>query len=272
MSKSTSAMRAPRDTPAQGRGQKAASAPDRPSAAARWGAEAFGTFLLVLGGVGTALYASAFPDDGNATGVGFLGVALAFGLTVMSGVAAVGGISGGHFNPAVTVGLATAGRIGWREVPGYVIAQLVGGVLASSVLALIAADGPAGYLRAAQASGFASNGYGEASPGGFGLGAVLLVEAVLTAVFVTVILAVTGQEAYASVAPIVIGLTLTLIHLISIPVSNTSVNPARSVAAAVYGGPTALGQLWAFLLAPVVGALIAGLAHRALTRAADVPA
>ncbi|RII94765.1 aquaporin Z [Clavibacter californiensis] len=272
MSKSTATTKAPRDTPAQGRGQKAASAGDRPSAAARWGAEAFGTFLLVFGGVGTALYASAFPDVGNATGVGFLGVALAFGLTVMAGVAAVGGISGGHFNPAVSVGLAFARRIGWREVPGYVVAQLVGGILGSSALALIASDGPAGYLASKQDAGFASNGFGGASPGGFGLGAVLLVEVILTAVFVTVILAVTGQKAYAAVAPIVIGLTLTLIHLISIPVSNTSVNPARSIAAAIYGGPVALGQVWAFIVAPLVGAAIAGLAHRALARAADVPA
>ncbi|WP_316289509.1 aquaporin [Clavibacter michiganensis] len=272
MSKSTATTKAPRDTPAQGRGRKAASAGDRPSTAARWGAEAFGTFLLVSGGVGTALYASAFPDDGNATGGGFLGVALAFGLTIMAGVAAVGGISGGHFNPAVSVGLAFAGRIGWREVPGYVVAQLVGGILGSSALALIAADGPAGYLASTQDAGFASNGFGDASPGGFGLGAVLLVEVILTAVFVTVILAVTGQKAYAAVAPIVIGLTLTLIHLISIPVSNTSVNPARSISAAIYGGPVALGQVWAFIVAPLVGAAIAGLAHLALTRAADVPA
>ncbi|MDQ0744468.1 aquaporin Z [Clavibacter sp. B3I6] len=272
MSKSTPSAKAPRDTPAQGRGRKATSADRRPSAAARHGAEAFGTFLLVLGGVGTALYASAFPDDANATGVGLLGVALAFGLTVMAGVAAVGGISGGHFNPAVTVGLAIAGRIGWREVPGYVVAQILGGVLASSVLALIAADGPAGYLAAARDAGFASNGYGDGSPGGFGLAAVLATEVVLTAVFVTVILAVTAQEAYAAVAPILIGLTLTLVHLISIPVSNTSVNPARSLAAAIYGGPTALAQLWAFVVAPLVGAAIAGLAHRVLARAADVPA
>ncbi len=230
-------------------------------------AEVFGTFLLVFGGVGTALYASAFPDAQNATGVGFLGVALAFGLTVMAGVYAVGHISGGHFNPAVTVGLAIAGRTEWRHVPGYIVAQLVGGVVASSALAAIAANGPSGYLAAAQAKGFASNGFGASSPGGFGLGAVLLTEIILTGVFVTVILSITAKPEYKAIAPLGIGLTLTLIHLISIPVSNTSVNPARSIAAAVYGGPTALAQVWVFIVAPLVGAAVAGLLHRQLSRA-----
>ncbi|RFA08191.1 aquaporin Z [Subtercola boreus] len=230
-------------------------------------AEAFGTFLLVFGGVGTALFASAFPDSANATGVGFLGVALAFGLTVMAGIYAVGHISGGHFNPAVTVGLAIAGRTEWRHVPGYVLAQIIGGAIASSALALIAANGPAGYLANAQDSGFASNGFGEASPGGFGITAVIVAEIILTAVFVTVILSITSKPEYRGVAPIGIGLTLTLIHLISIPISNTSVNPARSIATALCGGPTALAQLWVFIIAPLVGAAIAGLLHRQFTRA-----
>ncbi|MBO0985165.1 aquaporin Z [Rathayibacter sp. SD072] len=240
------------------------SAPERTAAApvptaVRLAAEVFGTALLVLGGVGAALLASAFPDEQNPLGIGFLGVALAFGLSVLAGVAAVGHLSGGHFNPAVTVGLAVAGRTPWREVPGYVVAQLVGGLIGSTVLVVIAADGPSGFLASAQQSGFASNGYGEHSPGGFGLGAVLLAETVLTAVFVTVILSVTARAA--SLAPVVIGLTLTLIHLVSIPVSNTSVNPARSLAAAVYGGPDALSQLWVFVAAPLLGAAIAGAAH-----------
>ncbi|KQS17844.1 porin [Frigoribacterium sp. Leaf186] len=220
----------------------------------------------MLGGVGTAVFASSFPDEGNVLGVGFLGVAFAFGLSVMAGIYAVGHISGGHFNPAVTVGFALAGRTPWSSVPGYVVAQLVGAAAGSSVVALVAADGPAGYLAAARDSGFASNGFGASSPGGFGLGAVLVTEIVLTAVFVGVILSVTAKNEYKALAPLAIGLTLTLIHLISIPVSNTSVNPARSFAAALYGGPDALAQLWVFFVAPLVGAAVAGLAHRALRR------
>ena len=238
------------------------------SSGARYASEAFGAFLLVLGGVGTAVLASSFPDDGNALGVGFLGVALAFGLSVTGGIYAVGHISGGHFNPAVTVGAAVAGRTEWRHVPGYVVAQIVGGVAGAAVVAGVVADGPAGAFAAARESGFASNGWGELSPGGFGLGAVLLIEVVLTAVFVGVILSVTAKKEYAALAPLAIGLTLTLVHLVSIPVSNTSVNPARSIAAAVFAGPDALGQVWAFIVAPLVGAVVAGVAHRALRRAA----
>lgn len=197
--------------------------------ASRLLAEAFGTFLLVFGGVGTALYASAFPTAQNTLGVGYLGVALAFGLTVMAGIYAVGHISGGHFNPAVTVGLAIAGRTEWRHVPGYIVAQIVGGAIASSALALIAAGGPTGYFTAAHDKGFASNGFGTASPGGFGLGSVILAEVILTAVFITVILSITAKPEYKAIAPIGIGFTLTLIHLTSIPISNTSVNPARAL-------------------------------------------
>ncbi|MGT2425071.1 aquaporin Z [Amnibacterium kyonggiense] len=237
--------------------------PAAPGFGAKVGAEAFGTFLLVFGGVGTALFAAAFPSaKDNALGVGHLGVALAFGLALLAGILVVGGVSGGHFNPAVSVGLAVAGRMPWREVPGYVLAQVVGGVLASSVLVLIASDGPTGFLLGAQRSGFASNGWGAHSPGGFGLPAVLLTEVVLTAVFVALILAVTARTELASIAPFAIGLTLTVVHLISIPISNTSVNPARSIAAAIWGGPDAIAQLWAFIVAPIVGGAIAGVLHR----------
>ncbi len=233
---------------------------------ARYGAEAFGTFLLVLGGVGTALFAANFPSaDDNQAGVGFLGVALAFGLTLVAGIAAVGHISGGHFNPAVTLGLLAAGRTDARHVAGYILAQLVGGVLATSVIALVLAGRPDG-LRAAQEAGFASNGFGEGSPGGYSLAAVFVTEAVLTGVFLAVILSVTAKKEYATFAPIGIGLTLTLIHLISIPISNTSVNPARSIAAAVYGGALPVSQVWVFIVAPIAGAAVAGLVVRLLGR------
>jgi aquaporin Z len=169
---------------------------------------------------------------------------------------------------AVTVGFAIAGRTEWRHVPGYVVAQVVGGLAGAGVVAAVVADGPSGAFAAARESGFASNGFGALSPGGYGLGAVLLIEVVLTAVFVGVILSVTAKKEYAALAPVAIGLTLTLIHLVSIPVSNTSVNPARSVAAAVVAGPDALGQVWAFIAAPLMGALLAGVAHRLLRRPA----
>ena len=234
-----------------------------PAMYARLVAEALGTFVLVLGGCGTALLAANFPDaEANTLGVGFLGVALAFGLTVVVGAFALGPISGGHFNPAVTLGLAAAGRFSWSDVGAYIVAQLVGGVVASSVLALVAAGGPDGFLDAARESGFASNGFGEHSPGGFGLGSAILVETVLTAVFLFVILGTTARVAAPGFAPLAIGLTLTLIHLISIPVTNTSVNPARSLATAIYGGGWAMGQLWVFIVFPILGALLAGLAYR----------
>ncbi|PUB30204.1 aquaporin Z [Promicromonospora sp. AC04] len=234
-----------------------------PAMYARLVAEALGTFVLVLGGCGTALLAANFPDaEVNTLGVGFLGVALAFGLTVVVGAFALGPISGGHFNPAVTLGLAAAGRFSWGDVGGYIVAQLVGGVVASSVLALVVSGGPDGFFDAARESGFASNGFGEHSPGGFGLGSAIVVETVLTAVFLFVILGTTARVASPGFAPLAIGLTLTLIHLISIPVTNTSVNPARSLATAVYGGGWAMGQLWVFIVFPILGALIAGLAYR----------
>ncbi len=213
----------------------------------RMAAEAMGTFWLVLGGVGTAVLAGTF--------VGVLGIALAFGLTVLTMAYALGHVSGGHFNPAVTLGLATGRRFDWAEVPGYLGAQVVGGLLGATVVWLVA-HGRAGF--SSTETGFASNGYGDHSPAGYGLLAVLLAEVVLTAFFVYVILGATDTRAPRGMAPLAIGLALTLIHLISIPVSNTSVNPARSIAAAVYGGSDALVQLWAFLLAPTLGGLLAG--------------
>jgi aquaporin Z len=235
-----------------------------PGMPARLAAEALGTFILVFGGVGTALFAANFPDtENNTLGVGFLGVALAFGLTVVVGAYSMGPISGGHFNPAVTLGVAAAGRFAWRDAGGYIGAQLVGGIVASSALAAILAGGD-GALAVAQDGGFASNGYGELSPGGFGIGSAMLVETILTAVFLFVIIGATAKIAAPAMAGLAIGLTLTLIHLISIPVTNTSVNPARSLATAIYGGGEWLGQVWLFFVFPILGALIAGFAYKAL--------
>lgn len=235
-------------------------------------AEAIGTFVLVLGVIGTALFAAGYGEGTDAAnkGVGFLGVALAVGLTVVAGVYAFGPISGGHFNPAVTVGLAAAGRFPWRHTAGYVVAQIVGGAVATTVIVLIGLFGPNGWLSTAQDAGFASNGWDGLSPAGFGIGGAIVVEVLFTAIFVLVILGVThparGIPAFAG---LVIGLTLTLIHLVTIPIDNTSVNPARSIATAIYGGPEAIAQLWVFLVFPVVGALLAGYAFRALFGATD---
>lgn len=226
------------------------------SLAQRVTAEMFGTFLLVGGVIGTALFSS--PNTG------WLGVALAVGLAVIGGAYAVGHISGGHFNPAVTLGAAASGRFAWRDVPYYVLAQLIGGALATTVLFIVASSGPAGLIGSLQEGGFASNGFGEHSPGGFSLVAVIVTEVVLTAVFLYVILGVTDRRAASGFAPLAIGLTLTLLHLIAIPVSNASFNPARSIATAIYGGPDALIQLWVFIVAPIVGALIAGFTYGAL--------
>jgi aquaporin Z len=216
-------------------------------------AEAFGTFVLVFGVIGTAIF----------TGDAFK-VAIAIGFAVFVAIAAVGHISGGHFNPAVTVGLALAGRFPWARSWQYVIAQLLGGIVASSVLFLIAAGGPDGLAKESAEAGFASNGFGEHSPGGFGLMAVIMTEVVLTAVLLFVILGVTDPRNVNVLAPLVIGLTLTVIHLIAIPISNASVNPARSIATAIFGGPEALGQLIVFILAPLLGAAIAGLSYKLL--------
>jgi aquaporin Z len=219
-------------------------------------AEFVGTFWLVFGGCGSAVLAAAFPG----VGIGLLGVSLAFGLTVLTMAYAVGHISGGHFNPAVSVGLATAGRFSWDKLPGYVIAQCAGAIVAALVLYLIVT----GKADAAGVGGFASNGYAENSPGKYSLFAALLIEVVLTAGFLIVILGVIHKNASAGFAPIAIGLALTLIHLISIPVTNTSVNPARSLGVALFADGWALKQLWLFIVAPIAGAIIGAIIHKAL--------
>ncbi len=223
----------------------------------RLAAEFLGTFVLVLGGCGSAVLAAGIAD----VGIGFAGVALAFGLTVLTMAYAVGHVSGGHFNPAVTLGLTLGKRFEWKDVPAYVVTQVVAASVAALVLFVIA-SGKDGF--SASESGFATNGYGDRSPDGYSLLAVLVVEVVLTAVFLYVILGATDTRAPKGFAPIAIGLSLTLIHLVSIPVSNTSVNPARSTGPALFAGGEALGQLWLFWLAPLVGAAIAGLTYAAL--------
>ena len=221
----------------------------------RLGAEALGTFWLVLGGCGSAVLAAGFPG----LGIGFHGVALAFGLTVLTMAFAIGHISGCHLNPAVTLGLATAGRFPKSEILPYWVAQVVGGIIAAGILYLIATGKPG-----AEIGGFAANGYGEHSPGQFSMTAALITEVVMTFMFLIVILGATDKRAPAGFAPIAIGLCLTLIHLISIPVTNTSVNPARSTSQALFVGGWALQQLWLFWLAPLVGALIAGVVYPAI--------
>lgn len=224
-------------------------------------AEALGTFVLVLGGCGSAVLSAAFPG----LGIGFMGVALAFGLSVLVMACAVGPISGGHFNPAVTLGLLAGGRFPASQVIPYIIAQLAGGIAAGAVLYLIA-SGQSDFNAAA--SGFAANGYGEHSPGGFSLQAGMIAEGTLTAIFLIVIMGATSPRAPKGFAPIAIGLALTLIHLISIPVTNTSVNPARSTAVALFQGDWALSQLWMFWLMPVIGAMIGGAIYRGLAEKA----
>ncbi|MAY70590.1 MAG: aquaporin Z [Halomonas sp.] len=226
------------------------------------GAEFFGTFWLVLGGCGSAVLAAAFPD----VGIGLLGVSLAFGLTVLTMAFAIGHISGCHLNPAVSLGLCAAGRFPVSQLPGYVIAQLAGGVAAAGVLYLVA-SGQAGFDLS---GGFAANGFGEHSPGGYSLTAALITEVVMTAMFLVVILGATDSRAAATLAPIAIGLCLTLIHLISIPVTNTSVNPARSTAVAVFVGDWALAQLWLFWVAPLIGGVLGALIYRLIGSARPV--
>ncbi|QBR74640.1 aquaporin Z [Microbacterium sediminis] len=238
--------------------------PPAPTTTAKLVAEGFGTLLLVLGGVGTAVFASNLFVDGGSTGTVYAAVALAFGLTVVVGAYAFGPISGGHFNPAVTLGLAAAGRFPWRDALGYIVAQVVGGIVATTLLVLVGLFGPEGWLTTAQEGGFASNGWGELSPGGFGIMAAIIIEVVLTGIFLLVILGVTHPTRGTPLAGLAIGLTLALIHYISIPVDNTSVNPARSIAAAIYGGGDALAQLWVFIVFPIVGGMLAGFAYKAL--------
>jgi aquaporin Z len=216
-------------------------------------AEFFGTFWLVFGGCGAAVLAAAFPG----LGIGFYGVAFAFGLTVLTMAYAVGHISGGHFNPAVTIGLWSAGRCASKHVIPYIIAQVIGAIVAAAVLWIIASGKP-GWIP----GGFASNGYGDLSPGKYALGACLIIEVVMTFFFLFVIIGTTSKGAAAGFAGIPIGLALTLIHLVSIPVTNTSVNPARSTGPALFAGGEYIGQLWLFWVAPIIGAVIAGLLTR----------
>lgn len=216
-------------------------------------AEFFGTFWLVLGGCGSAVLAAKFPE----VGIGLVGVSLAFGLTLLTMAYAIGHISGCHINPAVTVGLTVAGRFRAAEAPGYIVAQVLGGFVGALILYLIASGAPDFTL----AGGFASNGYGDHSPGHYGFWSAALCEVVMTFFFLVIILGVTSERAPLGFAPIPIGLGLTLIHLISIPVTNTSVNPARSTGVAIFEGGWALGQLWLFWVAPVIGAALAGLLH-----------
>ncbi|RPD98075.1 aquaporin Z [Candidatus Pantoea deserta] len=220
-------------------------------------AEFFGTFWLVFGGCGSAVLAAAYPQ----LGIGFTGVAFAFGLTVLTMAYAVGHISGGHFNPAVTLGLWAGGRFSARAVMPYILAQVIGGIAAGAALYLIA-SGKAGFD--VTASGFAANGFGEHSPGGYSLQSAVIIELLLTAFFLLVIMGATDKKAPAGFAPIAIGLALTLIHLISIPVTNTSVNPARSTAVALFQGTWAIQQLWLFWLAPIAGGCAGGLIYRCL--------
>ncbi|EBP3305639.1 aquaporin Z [Salmonella enterica] len=225
-------------------------------------AECFGTFWLVLGGCGSAVLAATFPQ----LGIGFVGVSLAFGLTVLTMAYAVGHISGGHFNPAVTLGLWAGGRFPTKDIPGYIIAQVLGGSIAAAVLYAIASGVP---TFDATGSGFAANGYGEHSPGGYSIEAAILTEVVLTAGFLLVIHGATDKNAPAGFAPVAIGLALTLIHLISIPVTNTSVNPVRSTAVAIFQGTWALQQLWLFWAMPVIGGILGGLLYRFLLEKND---
>jgi aquaporin Z len=231
---------------------------DSPRTAHRLAAELFGTFWLVLGGCGSAVFAATVVSDSGAMlGIGFLGVALAFGLTVLTGVYAFGTVSGGHFNPAVTLGAAFARRVEWKALPLYWMVQVIGGLLGGLVIYVIAKGrpgfDPTGHM--------AANGYGAHSPTGYPLWAVLVAETVLTTVFLFIILGSTEDRAPKGFAGLAIGLTLTLIHLVSIPISNTSVNPARSTGVAFFNGAGAPGQLWAFWLAPLVGAAIAGVVY-----------
>src|SRR3954449_5661075 len=240
-------------------------------------AEFFGTFVLVFGGCGSAVLAAIFLEpDHTQVGVGFLGVSLAFGLAVLTMAYAFGHVSGGHFNPAVTLGLAAGRRFAWRDAPAsllalaavrrfvwrappaYIITQVVAAIVAATVL-FVVASGKDGF--SAKESGFASNGYGDRSPGGYSLLAGFVIELVLSALFLVVILGVTDTRAPKGFAPLAIGLTLTLIHLVSIPVTNTSVNPARSIGPALFAGGAAIAQLWLFILAPLAGGALAGFVY-----------
>lgn len=228
----------------------------------RLGAEFIGTFWLVLGGCGSAVLAAKFGGDGNPLGIGLLGVALAFGLTVLTGAYAFGHVSGGHFNPAVSFGLWAGGRFPARDLLPYIVVQVLGAIFAGWILYRIA-SGAAGFALDPNAAGaFATNGFGSHSPGGYDIAAAFLCEVVMTAMFLVIIMGATHSKAPVGFAPIAIGLGLTLIHLISIPVTNTSVNPARSTGVALIVGGTPLSQLWLFWLAPILGGLLGGVVYK----------
>jgi aquaporin Z len=227
----------------------------------RWGAEFIGTFWLVFGGCGSAVLAAGFPG----LGIGFVGVALAFGLTVLTMAYAIGHISGCHLNPAVSVGLWAGGRFPGKDLLPYISAQVVGAIAAAAVLFVIASGTPGFDVS----GGFASNGYGEHSPGGYSMMAGLIAEVVLTLMFLVIIMGATDKRAPAALAPVAIGLGLTLIHLISIPVTNTSVNPARSTGPALFVGGWAIAQLWLFWVAPLVGGALGGIIYRTLGKNGD---
>lgn len=243
--------------------------PDRtgaPPLVTRMIAEAIGTLVLVLGGMGAALFAAGFAEGGEtgSTGVGHLGVALGFGLSVLVAMYAWGPVSGGHFNPAVTLGLAFGGRFAWRDVVGYVVAQLIGALIGSTLLVLVGVFGPTDWLAKVQSGGFAANGFGAHSPAGWSVGAVIIVEVLLAWVFVMVWAGATARGAQRGFGPLAIGLAYALIVLVSLPIDNGSVNPVRSIAAALYGGVAAVSQVWVFIVFPLVGGAIAGIAHKAL--------
>ena len=228
----------------------------------RLGAEFIGTFWLVLGGCGSAVLAANFGGDGNPLGIGFVGVALAFGLTVLTGAYALGHISGGHFNPAVSFGLWAGGRFPLKDLLPYIVAQVLGAIFAAWILFQIA-SGTASFAVDPNAAGaFATNGFGDHSPGGYSMAAAFLCEVVMTAMFLIIIMGATHRNAPAGFAPIAIGLGLTLIHLISIPVTNTSVNPARSTGVALLVGGTPLAQLWMFWVAPIIGGMLGGVIYK----------
>lgn len=216
-------------------------------------AELIGTFVLVFGGCGAAVFSAGFPS----VGIGLLGVSLAFGLTVLGCAYGLGHVSGCHLNPAVTIGLCAAKRFPWKDAAGYIVAQVVGGIAAAGALLFLLKSAPGGYD--ASAGGLAANGFGDHSPGGYGMGAALFAEILLTFIFLTVILGATSKRAVAGFAGIPIGLTLTLVHLIGIPITNVSVNPARSTGPAIFVGDWAIAQLWLFWLAPIIGGALAGL-------------
>ena len=228
----------------------------------RLGAEFIGTFWLVLGGCGSAVLAANFGGDGNPLGIGLLGVSLAFGLTVLTGAYALGHISGGHFNPAVSFGLWAGGRFPAKDLLPYIVAQVLGALLAGGILFQIASGTAAFAVDANSAGAFATNGFGAHSPGGYNATAAFLCEVVMTAMFLVIIMGATHKNAPVGFAPIAIGLGLTLIHLISIPVTNTSVNPARSTGVAAIIGGTPLSQLWLFWVAPILGGLLGGVLYK----------